>query len=52
MNNSLPVWIKERGRQNFTGNQISYADEFGPNHGFKPGFAYAAGIEPILGFTY
>jgi len=49
MNNALPGWIKERGRQNFTGNQIRYGDEFGPNHGFKPGFAYAAGIEPILG---
>ncbi|MBN8854310.1 MAG: hypothetical protein J0H07_20785 [Sphingobacteriales bacterium] len=39
-NNTLPVWVRERGRQNVgTG---------GDAHGYKPGWAFAAGIAPIL----
>lgn len=47
-NDALPVWIRERGRQN-VGNLINVpSDQYGKNHAFKPGFAYSAGIEPIL----
>jgi len=49
LNDSLPVWIRERGRQNVGRISNVPADENGKNHPYKPGFAYAAGIEPILG---
>lgn len=47
-NKALPVWIRERGLQNVGAKQDVLTDENGKNHGFKPGFAYAAGIEPLL----
>jgi sialate O-acetylesterase len=37
-NSSLPVWVRERGKQN------AAIDA----HGYKPGFAFAAGMAPIL----
>ena len=44
---ALPVWARQRGKENIgTDNDT---DPSGPAHPFKPGFAYAAGIEPILG---
>jgi sialate O-acetylesterase len=47
-NYALPVWIRERGYQN-VGNLTSVPnDEYGNNHAFKPGFAFEAGIVPIL----
>ena len=47
-NDELPIWIRERGQQN-TGNiQVIHEDDLGPNHAFKPGFAYTSGLEPIL----
>ncbi len=49
-NSSLPVWIKERGLQNMGKNSMVAFDEYGKNHAFKPGFAYKAGIEPLLLF--
>jgi sialate O-acetylesterase len=47
-NTALPEWIRERGRQNVGGNINGYADDLGLNHAYKPGFAYASGIEPLL----
>lgn len=47
-NDALPVWIRERGRQNVGIVPNAPGDEHGPNHAYKPGFAYAAGIEPLL----
>ena len=47
-NSSLPVWIRERGMQNVGTISNMHQDEQGNNHSFKPGFAYKAGIEPIL----
>lgn len=47
-NTALPVWIRERAQQNLGVNQADVKNEPGPNHGFKPGFAFASGIEPIL----
>lgn len=47
-NGALPVWIRERGKQNVLMAQNVAADEQGKNHAFKPGFAYAAGIAPLL----
>ena len=47
-NDALPVWVRERGKQN-VGNSINApADEYGPNHAYKPGFAFEAGIKPLL----
>jgi len=48
LNNSLPVWIRERGKQN-VGTLLNIpADSNGKNHEYKPGFAYSEGIAPIL----
>lgn len=44
-NEDLPVWIRERGKQNLAGN----SDE-NLNHAYKPGFAYQSGIAPIIEF--
>jgi len=50
-NTSLPVWIKERGQQNVGTNPAVPSDEYGKMHGYKPGFAYEAGIAPLLRFA-
>lgn len=47
-NDALPVWIRERGIQNVDRNPDIPGDELGPNHAYKPGFAYEAGIRPII----
>lgn len=47
-NPALPVWVRERGMQNTGGLTTIPADETGKNHAFKPGFAYTAGIVPLL----
>lgn len=47
-NGDLPVWIRERGRQNVGGTNHVPGDSLGPNHAFKPGFAFGAGIRPLL----
>lgn len=39
-NSSLPVWVRERGKENVGAR--------GDAHGYKPGFAFAAGIAPLL----
>lgn len=46
-NTALPVWIRERGHQNVGEITAVYDDILGPNHAFKPGFAYAAGIKSL-----
>lgn len=48
-NDALPDWIRERGRQN-VGKRFIYADQFGPNHGYKPGFAYTSGIKGLKNY--
>lgn len=47
-NDQLPVWVRERGRQNVGGAKNVPQDSLGPNHAFKPGFAYEAGIQPLM----
>jgi sialate O-acetylesterase len=47
-NEALPVWARERGKQNTGGLKNIPNDEYGNNHSFKPGFAYESGIAPIL----
>lgn len=47
-NNSLPVWVRERGKQNAGNNTNGLKDDLGLNHAYKPGFAYEAGIKPLL----
>ncbi len=47
-NDALPVWIRERGRQNVGNSPEALTDETGPGHGYKPGFAFDAGIATIL----
>ncbi|MCU0395960.1 MAG: sialate O-acetylesterase, partial [Chitinophagaceae bacterium] len=49
-NDSLPVWVRERGRQNIGGIPAAPGDEYGPHHAYKPGFAFAAGIQPLRHF--
>ena len=46
-NESLPVWPRERGRQNVGAVNGAPGDEYGPNHGYKPGFAFEGGIKPL-----
>lgn len=48
MNSFLPVWVRERGMQNVGKNKNVPKDDQGNNHAFKPGFAYEAGIKPLL----
>ncbi len=48
VNNNLPRWIRERGLQNVGNNPGGYKDELGLNHAYKPGFAFEAGIRPLL----
>ncbi|WP_461533704.1 sialate O-acetylesterase [Sinomicrobium sp.] len=47
-NKELPLWIRERGNQNVGEVKAIYGDETGPNHAYKPGFAYESGIAPIV----
>jgi sialate O-acetylesterase len=46
-NDALPVWIRERGRQNLGTGNFFYSDSLGPSHAFKPGFAYASAVDPL-----
>lgn len=46
-NDALPIWIRERGIQNVGNNSNVPADELGPNHAYKPGFAFKAGIDKL-----
>ncbi len=49
-NDALPKWMRQRGSENVSNVSSVPVDELGPDHGYKPGFAYAAGIEPLLQF--
>lgn len=49
-NAHLPEWIRERGIQNLGKLHNVADDNSGPNHGYKPGFAYESGIKPLLDF--
>ncbi|WP_290797312.1 sialate O-acetylesterase [Flavihumibacter sp. UBA7668] len=57
-NPALPEWIRERGRQNLEKRLSSPSSEnFGPNHAYKPGFAFEAAIPrfsklPIAGVLF
>jgi sialate O-acetylesterase len=46
-NESLPVWVRERGRQNVGGVRGVPVDALGPAHPFKPGFLYESSIRPL-----
>lgn len=50
-NESLPEWIRQRGKENVGNNANGFKDDLGLNHAYKPGFAYACGIEPLLAFS-
>lgn len=49
-NDALPVWIRERGKQNVGNQQAMAGDAMGPNHAYKPGFAFEAGVLPLRHF--
>jgi sialate O-acetylesterase len=49
-NQSLPIWIRERGNQNVGLLSAISSDELGKYHAYKPGFAYATGIAPLIQF--
>jgi sialate O-acetylesterase len=46
-NESLPVWVRERGRQNVGGVLGVPTDAMGPAHAFKPGFIHEASLRPV-----
>jgi len=46
-NESLPVWVRERGRQNVGGVRGVPTDAMGPTHAFKPGYIHVASIRPM-----
>ena len=48
LNEALPVWIRERGKQNVGALQNIPTDNNGKYHAYKPGFACKAGILPLL----
>ncbi len=47
-NDHLPQWTRERGAQNVGNHANGFRDEQGLNHVYKPGFAFEAGIKPIV----
>jgi sialidase-1 len=54
-NERLGEFCRSRGQQNLlgaiqAGERIS-GDEFGPNHSFKPGFMWDAGIKPLIPYA-
>lgn len=49
-NETLPVWVRKRGLENTGSESEKTSDESGPDHAFKPGFAYEAGIAPLHSF--
>lgn len=46
-NNNLPVWIRDRAKQNIGMSNSVPCDELGKNHAFKPGFVFESGILSI-----
>lgn len=46
-NETLPAWVRIRGQQNVGDIANAPIDEYGPDHCFKPGFAFNAGIKPL-----
>lgn len=48
LNEALPVWVRERGKQNVGSNPNIPGDEKGPFHAYKPGLAFEAGVKPLL----
>lgn len=48
MNDALPVWVRERAKQNVGSNKLLNKDSSGPAHAYKPGYAFENGIESIL----
>ena len=49
-NEALPKWIRERGDQNVGNVEVIYKDSSGPNHAYKPGFAFDSGIKSLTKF--
>ncbi|MCB0374152.1 MAG: sialate O-acetylesterase [Muricauda sp.] len=47
-NNELPVWVRERGMRNLKRAKHVPMDGSGPNHPYKPGFAFEAGVRPMF----
>jgi len=47
-NKALPVWVRERGKQNVSARQNIPTDTNGKNHAYKPGFAFTAGIATLV----
>jgi len=49
-NESLPIWVRERGGQNVGTVSTVKSDENGKNHMYKPSFAYSAGLASLTQF--
>lgn len=54
-NPKLEPWCQQRAKSNFRRAQVTGeaipGDALGPNHSFKPGFMWGAGIKPLLPFA-
>jgi sialate O-acetylesterase len=48
VNPALEAWCRQRGQENLGQAPAGGVDGGGPNHPFKPGFLWVAGIEPLL----
>lgn len=46
-NEQLPIWIRSRGHENVGGQTLSDISDSGPNHAFKPAFAFESGIREL-----
>ncbi|UNY97742.1 sialate O-acetylesterase [Zhouia spongiae] len=49
-NDALPEWVRERGTHNVGNVKVIYKDSLGPNHAYKPGFAFESGIKSLTKF--
>lgn len=50
VNPALEAWCRQRGQENLRPAPAAATVVGGPNHPFKPGFLWDAGIEPLLPF--
>jgi len=46
-NPHLPVFARRRGYENVGDGRAIHGDSLGPNHAYKPGFAYLAGVAKV-----
>lgn len=50
-NPHLPVWIRQRAKENVGAHLSGFGDALGLNHAYKPGFAFECGIQMLIPFA-